>query len=187
MTTPSPRRSLPLAAISLLVSASVALGACSGLRRAVGAEKIAPDEFRVVTKAPLVIPPEYNLRPPKPGEPRPQELIPEELARSALYGQATNLRASDAEQLLVAKAGAASANPAVRTLVDVEGGGIIRKSASFANRIIFFAGSDTVDGGNPVDAVSEEERLRRQASVDQATGGGDVVIRRKGGSKLPGL
>ena len=49
--------------------------------------KVTPDEFRVVTKAPLVVPPDYALRPPAPGEPRPQELQPESAARTALLGQ----------------------------------------------------------------------------------------------------
>jgi len=31
------------------------------------------DEFAVVTKAPLIMPPDYNLRPPRPGAARPQE------------------------------------------------------------------------------------------------------------------
>jgi hypothetical protein len=40
---------------------------CDSIREAAGITKEPPDEFAVVTKAPLVIPPDYNLRPPKPG------------------------------------------------------------------------------------------------------------------------
>ena len=32
-----------------------------------GFEKSAPDEFAVVKRAPLTLPPEYGLRPPRPG------------------------------------------------------------------------------------------------------------------------
>ena len=45
-----------------------------------------PDEFRVVRKAPLTVPPEYNLRPPTPGSARPQELAPDQQARVAVFG-----------------------------------------------------------------------------------------------------
>ena len=34
-----------------------------------------------------MVPPDYALRPPAPGEPRPQELQPESAARQALIGQ----------------------------------------------------------------------------------------------------
>jgi hypothetical protein len=40
---------------------------CDSIREAAGVTKEPPDEFAVVTKAPLVMPPDYNLRPPKPG------------------------------------------------------------------------------------------------------------------------
>ena len=66
------------------LTAATGLGGCQSASRAMGMAKVTPDEFRVVTKAPLVVPPEYALRPPAPGEPRPQELQPESAARNAL-------------------------------------------------------------------------------------------------------
>ena len=51
--------------------AAVGLAGCSSTRQALGMTKVTPDEFRVVTKAPLVVPPDYSLRPPAPGEPQP--------------------------------------------------------------------------------------------------------------------
>lgn len=178
------RRTVAAAAV-LALGASMLAG-CGGMRRAVGAEKIEPDEFRVVTKAPLTVPPEYNLRPPRPGEPRPEELLPSDQARSALYGGASVGSGSDAEQLLLAKAGAAQSDPAIRAIVDVEGGGVIHKNEGFTNRVLFWRGEDNLDG-KTLDAVSEEERLRRQEQADAATGGQEVTIDRRTGFKLPGL
>jgi hypothetical protein len=43
-----------------------------------------PDEFEVVQRAPLTIPPDFDLRPPKPGSPRPQEVSVDKLAREDL-------------------------------------------------------------------------------------------------------
>ncbi|RYE94373.1 MAG: DUF3035 domain-containing protein [Oxalobacteraceae bacterium] len=52
------------------------LGACSGdeLTRTFGLTRDAPDEFQVTTRAPLSMPPDFSLRPPRPGASRPQEL-----------------------------------------------------------------------------------------------------------------
>lgn len=173
------------AAVALTVAA-VAVSGCSGVRRAVGADKIAPDEFRVITKPPLEIPPEYNLRPPTPGEPRPQDLAPSDLAASTLVNPA-NTQASDAEQLLLAKAGAARAEPVIRAVVDVEAGGVIRKNRGFANRILFWRGGDSADEASPQDSAEDAVLANREELVDAATGGAPIVIRRETGPKLPGL
>src|ERR1039458_2342053 len=74
-------------ATAAVVMIGLCLAGCQSTRQALGMTKVVPDEFRVVTKAPLVVPPDYALRPPAPGEPRPQELQPESQARRALIGQ----------------------------------------------------------------------------------------------------
>lgn len=63
---------------------------CSTFTQAMGGGKNSPDEFAVVTKAPLVIPPDFSLRPPKPGAARPQERNVADAARDAVFsgGQA---------------------------------------------------------------------------------------------------
>jgi hypothetical protein len=45
-----------------------------------------PDEFAVARNAPLVIPPDFNLTPPKPGEPTPQGADARTQALEALFG-----------------------------------------------------------------------------------------------------
>lgn len=90
-------------AAGLLIVAGVALSGCQSTKNALGLNKVVPDEFRVVTKAPLVVPPDYALRPPAPGEPRPQELQPESAARQALLGQRDATNRSAGEAALVAK------------------------------------------------------------------------------------
>jgi hypothetical protein len=51
--------------------AILALAACDGgsVRQNLGLDRAAPDEFRVVSRPPLSVPPEFTLRPPMPGEP----------------------------------------------------------------------------------------------------------------------
>lgn len=46
-----------------LVLLSGSLSACSGVKKKLGLENSAPDEFLVTSRAPLSLPPEYDLRP----------------------------------------------------------------------------------------------------------------------------
>src|SRR5262249_26474362 len=64
--------------------ASVARGGCSAFENVGGGKKISPDEFKIVPHSPLPMPPTAELRPPRPGEPRPQEVSPADQAKEAL-------------------------------------------------------------------------------------------------------
>ena len=178
--------------VAAAVVAAAGLAGCQSTQKALGMAKVTPDEFRIVTKAPLVVPPDYALRPPAPGEPRPQELQPESAARTALLGQREAEVRSDGEKMLVAKAGADKADPLIRYVVDDEFGDVAHKDKSFADRVMFWRGDKAPaaapaapgsDTATPVDAETEEQRIAR------LTGGKPVIIRREGsrGIKLPGL
>src|SRR5665213_1041626 len=66
----------------------VCLSACSSdLSRTFGFTRDAPDEFEVTTRAPLSMPPDYTLRPPRPGATRPQEMTAPRAAEAALVPQ----------------------------------------------------------------------------------------------------
>ncbi len=189
----SPARLRPLVAMGALAVACAALAGCGGTSKALGLGKSAPDEFRTVAKAPLVVPPDYALRPPAPGEPRPQELQPESQARVALLGRQAALQRSDGENLLVAKAGVSKADPLIRYVVDDEYGSLTHKERSFADRVMFWKKPDAsaaqsaqlaqVTAAAPLDAKAEE------AEVKKLTGGKTVIIARQPSSKvkLPGL
>jgi Protein of unknown function (DUF3035) len=77
------RQRVPLFAVACL-SASLLLPGCSNFRRIVGIDQVGPDEFAVEARAPLTIPPEYDLRPPQPGAPRPQEVSAADKARKVI-------------------------------------------------------------------------------------------------------
>jgi hypothetical protein len=68
--------SLVGACLSLLV-----LSGCGGMRTVLGMDQLGPDEFAVESRAPLLIPPDFNLRPPQPGAARPNEITAAERAR----------------------------------------------------------------------------------------------------------
>src|ERR1041385_1973292 len=73
----------PLLAVACTCS-SLILSGCGELRTAMGIERTGPDEFAVESRAPLVVPPDFDLRPPQPGAPRPQEKTAAEKARSVI-------------------------------------------------------------------------------------------------------
>ena len=185
-------------AAAAVVIAGLSLAGCQSTRNALGITKVVPDEFRVVTKAPLVVPPDYSLRPPAPGEPRPQELQPESQARAALIGQRNAEQRSDGERLLVSKAGAEHADPLIRYVIDDEFGAVTHKDRSFADRVLFWrkgkpetqgqqaatAAQAGADSPAPVDPALETQRVAR------LTANRPILIKREpqgGKIKLPGL
>lgn len=185
------RRTLTIAAaVTGLTIASAALGGCASASRALGMAKVTPDEFRVVSKAPLVVPPDFALRPPQPGEPRPQELQPESQARLALLGARAAETRTQGESMLVAKAGAEKADPLIRYVMDDEFGSLAHKDKSFADKLMFWKKGDatvlrgTATDGTVIDPAAE------QAKVQALTGQQAVVIQRAPANKrikLPGL
>src|SRR5208283_5335621 len=63
-----------LTALSALCLAGASLIAgCGDFKKTIGLEQTLPDEFAVESRAPLTIPPDFDLRPPQPGASRPQE------------------------------------------------------------------------------------------------------------------
>jgi hypothetical protein len=176
-----------IVACALLAAAGVS--GCGSTKKALGMTKVTPDEFRVVAKAPLVVPPDYGLRPPSPGEPRPQELQPESAARSALLGAREAQIRSDGEKMLVAKAGAEKADPLIRYVVDDEFGDITHKEKSFADRVMFWHGSGAKTADNGQNTATPIDPDTEQARISNLTGDKAVVIQRDENKhlKLPGL
>lgn len=66
------------------VLATFLLSGCNNFKQTIGLAPQAPDEFAVESRAPLTVPPEFDLRPPAPGAPRPQDANPAASAQQAL-------------------------------------------------------------------------------------------------------
>lgn len=76
----------PRVALVFLALAAITLSACGGsTKRALGLERTAPDEFAVVPRAPLSQPPNFTLRPPRPGAEDLTTLSAREQARQAVF------------------------------------------------------------------------------------------------------
>jgi hypothetical protein len=167
-------------AILMAALAAAALSGCSDMREWAGLQKKSPDEFAVTTKAPLVIPPDFNLRPPMPGAPPANTVDPTTNAEQALFNNAdpqtvaNGMRGnySMAEKLLLANAGAQNADPGVRAKITADSRTLQNANRSFTDRVL--GASATADTGKPVNADAEVNKRsgRKSAAPAKKDSGG---------------
>lgn len=164
-----------LACLGLMV---LATAACQDLRRNLGLDRNPPDEFRIVSRAPLSVPPDFAMRPPAPGTPRPQEPAQVDRARQALLGpgQRPNAGPQGGERALLNRAGADRADPNIRDQVNREAGQTDLGDQTLLERL--------VTGGTPpgtvVDPAREAQRLREAAAQGRPANQGETpTIRRR--------
>lgn len=167
---------------AILVGGSlILLGGCSSdkLARTFGLTRDAPDEYTVTTRAPLSMPPDYNLRPPRPGAPRPQEQSERQQAQEALVPQ-TALDApsgsggdtSAGQAALVQEAGPAAPS-GIRREVDRDAR-YAANDESFIDKVLYWRKQDTEHV--QVDAQKELQRLRENAALGQGPDVGNTPI-----------
>jgi hypothetical protein len=172
--------------LAALVAAAAATTACGTVSRVTGNARSSPDEFRVVTQAPLTLPPDYSLRPPAPGQARPYQREPGTEARAALFGDDIGAQASAGERAFVGAAGAQAADDQIRETIDFETQNVVRRDQGFVDRVLAFGGGSAAQAA-PLDPAAEARRIEEDEAIRRATGGGQVTIERDGGGfKLPG-
>jgi hypothetical protein len=196
----------------VLACAVSALGACSAFENIGGAKKVSPDEFRIVAQAPLAMPPNADLRPPRPGAPRPMEQTPAAEARTIVTGAgggstssggpapaAGQTRAkgkgatpgaggpSAAETALLSKVSQSgtSIDPDIRTKVNRESKVIADSNRSFIDSLIFW--QDTPPPGVVLDPAKEQQRLREAQATGTAPKGNTPTIERRKRGILEGI
>jgi Protein of unknown function (DUF3035) len=164
------RNFVPLAAVCVM---AVSLTACESVRTAMGITKDPPDEFAVVTKAPLIIPPDYTLRPPKPGAAPLNQISPTEAAQAALYSDdpkavagAISGNYSQGEKLLLAQTGAATASDGIRQQIAADNSNTQSSDEGFTNQLLF--GGTNTTGDAPLNADAENTRLQAAKNGGQA-------------------
>lgn len=185
--------------VLLLGGTLVLLGACTDLERAMGFGKSAPDEFAVVRHENLVVPPNFDLRPPQPGAPRPQEVPPSELAQQALLGQSarsslpekpektkSGMPQTPGEAALLRDAGSDKSPSNIREVVRIEAASEGVQDRSFTDALLFWQ-SDQQQEGAVLDPKAELERMQKEGTAGPthtptpAQDGGIVIERKKGG------
>lgn len=179
------------AALCLGLLAAGLLGGCGDARKALGFDKSAPDEFKIVSRAPLSLPPDYALRPPQPGAVRPQEQSIPQRAMAAVTGTpvAADRGSPDAsvgENALLTKVGADRVNPNIREVVDRESTVLANADVSFLDKLMFWRKPD--DLSPVVDPERETQRMRENAALGRPVNEGDTpTIRRRRKAPLEAL
>lgn len=169
------------ARLILPVSAAVLLAGCGdgNLTRTFGLSRDAPDEFTVVTRAPLSMPPDYTLRPPQPGALRPQEQSDRAAAESALVPEAAlggNVAGVSRGQVALLRDAGGSAPADIRQRVDQESR-LAAADSTLADKILFWRKPG--EQGTPIDPALEAQRLRQNAALGQPPVAGDTPVIQK--------
>jgi hypothetical protein len=162
------------------------LAACQGsVQDALGMGKRSPDEFAVVSRAPLIVPPDFELRPPGRGEaPRPSGTTADR-ARATLTGDAPDVpsgvqpasepaltsaepampvQESAGEAALLRQTGAAGSDPHIRERLAEEGGAPGEVEPAMFERLMRRP-SGGPNGG--ADGASPTIVQREQTEIDQ--------------------
>ena len=103
-----------------MLNLSLLSGCGSELSDVLGTNKMPPDEVTILTKPPLIVPPEYNLRPPAEGEIRPNAQQPNRQLQSILFGQNQTDDFSSSEISLMTGSDVAEAIPNIKEVLDSE-------------------------------------------------------------------
>lgn len=165
--------------ILLLATLGMGVSGCQSVGKAFGAGKNPPDEFAIVTKAPLTVPPDYALRPPKPGEIRPDRLSTADRTRQLLVGDSASQPPSTGELALLQSVGALEVDESIRAILAAENGNRADKDESLANRLAFWQVNDgQIDDSEAPLVVDDESEWHseRQEAIEAVTGGQKVVI-----------
>lgn len=183
--------------LSGLAAAGLLISGCADLRSIAGFERMVPDEFAVVSRAPLTLPPSFELPAPRLGAPRPQEGTANARAESVLFGgrrsgfyfdgQFTPAgAASSGEAALLALSGTGGASANIRETVNREADQEIEELGGFASGLLFWQTED--QPGLVVDPAAEMRRLANNAALGLPLNVGEVpVLEQREKAPLEGL
>ena len=168
----------------------LALSACSTMKRELGVGRNSPDEFMVVKRAPLSLPPDYSLRPPSDSDVSPASDASNQ-AKAALMGEGAEetVAAGNSESALLQQMGAQNANPEIRSVINQENGYIAVKNERLVDKLIFWkdeqekgVADDDLDS-SVVNPGAEAERLKKNEEEGRPVNEGKVpTIEKKKGT-----
>ncbi|MDA0260628.1 MAG: DUF3035 domain-containing protein, partial [Proteobacteria bacterium] len=156
-----------------------------------------PDQFTVIRKPPLVIPPNFSLRPPVTAGLEPEKTATVAKARAALLGQSPGVATAASavpeapkntlgEQALLTLAGAERATPGIRQVILRETTLLEEKDQSFTERLIFWQKKELPSV--VINPKKEAERLRNAAAKGEPpTSGETAMIKRRKRAILEGI
>ena len=157
--------------IPLVMAAAIAAGACSvgseggSFGEQLGFRPGAPDEFLIIARKPLEMPPSMNLPSPEPGAPSRVELDPFADAHASLFRRPAPVRlgsASTGEQVLLSGANADGDNSVIREALASDVPITGERKFGATNFFGFAIPANIGEDDSVVQPVAETALLRRQ-------------------------
>ena len=181
--------------IALILGCLLCSG-CSNPKKSLGLSRSAPDEFTVVSRAPLTLPPDYTLTPPIPGGSNPKEGSSSDIARQGLFSTSETRTPPEADlfpvdessdtlsndkgaRTLLAQAGALNADSSIRKQIQEDTSVLIEEDKEFIDKLVFWR--EVEDPTSVVvDAPKEKQRIQEVQALGQPiTEGATPTIARK--------
>jgi len=174
-----------------LAAAVLSLSACQQMKQELGMGRNSPDEFLVVKRAPLSLPPDYSLRPPVEGYLAPASDASGQ-AKAHLMGDKPVAAKSGgaSEKTLLGKMGADAADPDIRTTINRENGYLVLENKRLADKLIFWKDVEGDEENIPsslVDPEAEAQRLKENEATGKPVNAGDVPVIEKKQSTIDKL
>ncbi len=162
------KRTYLLTGYTLSLVGTFLLVGCSSAKDTLGIGRNTPDEFAIIKRAPLEIPPNLRSLPvPQVGVARPQEDTSEETAQKALFGERTiekqkvitDTQTTQAEESLLQHAGANETQPNIRNIIDQETEIFATEEQAVIDKILH---KKKTIPGSTLDAREEVEKLKEK-------------------------
>lgn len=168
----------------VMVMSLAMMAGCSSVKRELGVARNSPDEFTVVKRAPLTLPPDYTLRAPVDGSLSASTSEVPAQTREALLGKTTGDTApvASADRAFLEKLGAADASSDIRAEINRENGYIAVQNRDVADKLIFWKDEEIKNEEaltSEVDAKAEAERLKKNQAEGKPVNAGDVPVIKK--------
>jgi len=170
-----------------LACAVALLSGCESARKAFSSDKTAPDEFAVFSRPPLSLPPQYKLRPPKPGAAFQRGDLTSTIAKRAILSQAVKTQAAQLPPkgspgviALLRNTGGLNATSDIRATINEESSILSTQDQRFVDKLIFWV-DEKNEGATVVDAKKEQKRIQKTQALGQPITEGktpDVKIKR---------
>ncbi len=172
-----------------MVGAVALLSACESARKVFSGDKNSPDEFAVYSRPPLSMPPEYKLRPPKPGEKFQRGDSSATIAKQAIVSRAINRRplpkveGSPGVIALLRETGGLTATSDIRATINEEASILSSQDQAFVDKLIFWV-DEVPESSTIVDAKKEQKRIQKNQALGKSiTEGESPEIKVKRGRK----
>ena len=166
------------------------LTGCGEVRSMLGQNKQSPDEFAVLSQAPLSIPPNFTLRAPEPGAKRPKKTSKRSnIKRIVVKSEAANamnpspiIGGASGEKSLRNLLGTSSAKPDIRRLLNEENKELIYTDQRLINKLLKWpSGSAT---RSLLDAAAESERIKTNLDTGKPINEGETPVIKESGKNF---